>query len=522
MPDFVTLGKQLIQFDIGISGLENRVNRLTREGKIKDADAKELVTGFIDAAIGAKESPGEIYGMVHGFARWLYNGDYTTVLQSIYRNMAETGKGIDVLKSADDKQGIQAVAELAWEKHPTITIDLYTGANRNELLRKIAEHNFNAKEIGITKSCLTELKDIPGLRRHALARIEDHYDYAEGILKEHGTDDDFRAVVKFLRKRNKNGTFPYCQRESDHVTAYDWAMRIKEPTPADTEIIGKLKTVLIEKSPEEAIRRFWKEGPRRYNGCSEAPVCTDKEGVIAAGKKLLTTSNIFEAINAFKSVHYDGPEFLEAGVQVIKKYYEPNQTQQLYDDNRQDIQAIAQKAIPAYLAAGGSILAVASLINSERCGDDMNRRIGDAQLSNTDKTLAADTCAAINAYERFIAIRNPTLEDNAKLAEMRKKMIEGDRGTYLFEHCDDMEGMRMYLDALRGEQPCQAYQLALKRKDTQLVGELRQEILSKKSPKHALDFFTENGDKTGIQMVRDKIGQGIDPSIIDTLVERAR
>jgi hypothetical protein len=515
MGAFEGFGEQLVQFDIGISGLESRVNKLTRERKITDANAKALVTGFIDAAIKAKKSPGKIYGMVTGFARWLHNGSHEIILQRIYRNMAETGEGIDVLQQAGDEQGIQIVAELAWEKHPTLTIDHYKGANRNELLRKIAEHNFNAKEIGRTKLCLTELKDIIGLRRHALARLEDHFDYAEGILKEHGTDDDVRAVVKFLQKRDRKSA--YGLDPNDYVFAYDWAMRIKNPTAEDTAMIGKLKAVLIEKSPEKAISRFWKEDNTRVSDWPHPGrpmrICTDKEGVIAAGKRLLETDAPLDALGAFESVKYDGPEIIEAGIKVIKQYYEkdPNRYN-VYEGHMDGMRQAAKKAIPAYLAAGGSILAVQCMIGSKTCGDDLNRRIGN-ELIRKD---------ASDAYERFMAVKDKTPDDNARIAELRKKMVDTDRGTYLFEDHNDLEGMRMHLNAIRSKQPDGAYKIALKLKDAQLAGELRQEILNKMKPDYALSTFKEAKDEIGIQMVRDKIGQGIDPGIIDTLVERVR
>ncbi len=507
---YENLGKQMVQFDVKHSDLENKINRLTSEGKINDEDARELVTGFVDEAIKTKTAPADIYTLVNGFARWLYNGDFNTVRRRILENMAATGEGIALLEAKKDEQGIQIVAELAWEKNPMLTIRHYKGANRNELLKKIAERHFNSDSIGIPKECFTELNDIPSLRRHALAHLE-NLDYVRNVLAEHGTDDDYREAVEFFRKRNRSVQHG-C---GDCMLAYDWATRIKSPTAKDKKIIEDLKAELIKKSPENAISRFWKED-RRYDSWRQEykeRICTDKEGVIAAGKRLLETDKPVDALKAFESVKYEGPEVLKAGIQVIKQYYEKDPSlYHVYERDRPIIQAAAKKAVPAYLAAGGSVLAVESMINENTCGDDLNRRIGEAQTVNNPGSSFA--------YQRFIAIKKKTPDDYAKIARIRTAIVESDVGSYVFEEYKDTEGMRMLIDKRRVKRPDSAFATALTLKDEKLVEELRQEIVSKTSPDYALRTFTEAKDEKGIQMVRDKIGPGIEPGVIDSLLDR--
>jgi len=497
MPDYQTLGKQMVHFGVGTDGLENKVNRLTAEGKIPDSDAKDLVTGYVNEALASKHvSAKAVYSLVQGFARWLYNGDYPTVLHKIYAKIAANGN-IDFLREKNDTQGVQTVAKLAWEKNPELTLEYYKGADKNDLLRQIANHHADDyKAIGIVKRCLEALEDKQGLRQHAMKYFGQAEDLSVGILQELNTDEDFRTIVKHF-----SGTNP--------TKAYDFALQIKDKTDEDKAVFSRVKEEMIQKEPETAARKFWEHDPKCWR--AESRRCTDQEGMIAAGKELVRQHKLVEAVDAFSIAEYQGDDVLELGLLLLKRYERVG-----FFSHREFKQSrvidVMVKAVPAYLdkSPAKSAIKVNGLLGTE-CGEEVKRKLG-ISLAKCDLPS--------KAYDRMMDIKDKTAEDLVLIEELRKKVLHDiDQARYIFMQHGDKKGMRMFVKHAKATHTEYAYDNAFWLGDESLANPLRETLIAQKGIRYALMTFSNIKDEKGIKMVHEKLGQGIDEQTLDFLLD---
>jgi hypothetical protein len=487
---YENLGKQMVEFRVGVSDLENKVNQLTAQGKIKDQDARDLVTGFVDEALKEDCSPATVYSLVHGFARWLYNGDFSTVRNQILENMAKTGKGINVLRERGDEQGMQTVAKLAMETNPSVAFDLYKGEGRNDLLRQIADKyakDWTNRET--VQLCLRELDDTDGLRQHAITFIEKDTEYSVGILKRLDTDQDYRTIVAHLAKTNLE-------------KAYDFALNIQVPTQEDKTAFENIRKQLINKMPEHAVSKFLRY-KQSWQGTGTR-VCTDTEGMIAAGKRLLEQHKIFEAADAFTHAEYEGPELLDIGLELLKMYKKEGS----YDRGKyKDVKQIMAKAAPAFIEKSPET--VDSILDD--CKDDTKRKLGIA---------LAKRGMGIAAYRRIIEIKDKTPADISLIGSLRQELLSNiEESRYLFAQHDDAEGMRMFVECAKEKHPEYAYYNAVCLKDESLISPLREAIIAKSGLRSALLDFAHQKDKTGVKIVLERIAQGVDSQTVDYLLD---
>ena len=268
----------------------------------------------------------------------------------------------------------------------------------------------------------------------------------------------------------------------------------------DKPLRKELEEILIRQEPYEAMTRFFSE--RRDNGYgSYSHICTNKEGMIAVGKRFIKLHEPKHAIEAFELANHTGPELIEAGIEILKE-----EKLREYNNDRVSRSVLKQAAIP-YLEQGGNP-EIANQYIAKGAGDDINRHLASALEKK---------CPS-RAYERLMSIKERSVADTSLLATLREQLVsESWSGIGIFAQHKDEEGMRLFIERHQEKDPVSAYKTALALGYQNLIDATRNQVLSGKL-RNALEVFEEAKDQVGIQRVKERLAPGVAPALVDKLL----
>jgi hypothetical protein len=499
--EYEAFGKQLADLEVSSKDLENRINGL---GHVVDDKAiKALVTGYVDGLLGKQYHERESYELVHGFARFLYNGDFQDVRGRVLNNFAkqalrnkEDSDLLEFLRKKNDTAALAIIAEKVLDTNPELTERLYREENRPAILQKIIDTHRSSKQWKETVSyCMTELKDTEGMLALAREHIND-VAFAQHIFERNSaTRDDWTLAANTWQDKNIAAAY-YA------VTKACWA----HPRPKEVEQLrDELKQQFISKEPLAAMQAFKDEN--RFN--------RDKDALTAIGKQLMAKGEYSSALDAFAAAEYEGPEFNTMGLEKLKMYAkDPKKNLKSYDYER--FVGLMHKAAPAYFEQGGSPSIASDFIHAEGTPDALNRKLAYALAGLPKKK---DSWNAHNAYARLITVKEKTAKDEQVLDTLRGRMIAGEisYADSVFIGHKDHKALQMMLEKRKDLDDEHQYNIARELNDNALLEKTRTAIVNA-GVQHALYVFGQAKDDAGITYARKHIAHGVDMSLVDKIL----
>ncbi|MBI4451280.1 hypothetical protein HY642_04865 [Candidatus Woesearchaeota archaeon] len=484
--------------DMGVSGSTLEA-RLKGPSHIPPNDIKEVVTGFVDAMASRKESWSlqEVYNVLHGTARFLYNGDFDSVRAKVLGRMLEGGSEEDVLKflrKNNDHAAVDLIIDHLVAKDPEKAYQLAHGPENARVAESIvAKYRNNDAHHKLIFSCLYRLKRADDLLALAREQIQKRPGFAAEVLTQAryvGTTSlDVSAEWLLIARQELN--------DNRLVEAYVAVKQSYEDKAS--EVRKRIVDRMIRKQPETALKMFSGKG----DGHRES---LDKAVMLRVGKRFMQLSDPYNALTAFSYAGRDGcsPEWEKAGLMVFE-----------------DIASGKELPRCEVPCAVGNVLCTMALEYFENGGNPVvaDKYLAGTRLEDTEHrdlaTALLKANAASNAYEHMQAIKDKKPKDVAGIASLRELLVDKHPG--VFRAHGDKDGMRMYVAKNVKGHPEWAYEWAVELKDEATVDSIRKDLISKDT-KGAWRFFKDKKDAVGIGYVRAKLGEGVDASIVDTFL----
>ncbi len=508
LEQFEAFGKQLVELDVSANDLETRINGLGH--KIEDKEIKAMVTGFVDRLLEKEFHEKESYELVHGFARFLYNGDFKDVRKRVLDNIAKRSAKIaaderyDIellrwLKEKQDTDALATIAESMLNTNPAVTYTWHPGGeNRPAILRKIVQtHQTNKKWREVVASCLHELEDKDGTRALAKEYLDKDIAFAWKLLEKHGTSDDWMLAANAWKNK-------------DIGSAYHASVKARDayPHPQEAEQLrDQLKERFIREQPAKAFEIFNKR--ERYE--------QDKKALLLIAKLFLEKGKLEDALVTFSAAEYNGPEVNNIGLTMLKRLEKDKKpSRQTYKPFERAMREVAL----SYFENGGKVEIAAQYIYERAHDDDLRRKLGYAFAKLPPKKGSNH---AAQAYIRLIQLERKNPQDERLLDQLRERMVadESSHHTSTFIGYHDQKGLQLVLAKRKDLHDQTVYDIARALNDAQLLEKTRRAIVAE-GARHALDMFEREKDDVGIRYAREHIGHGVDLTLVDKILPRER
>ncbi|HLF54134.1 MAG TPA: hypothetical protein VI612_00245 [Candidatus Nanoarchaeia archaeon] len=538
MEAFTQLGRIMAkELNLSAKDLETRVNSLGTE--FPQEQVRAIVTGYIDASLEANRwNTVEVYTLLHGFGRWLYNGTFDSVRKRVLDKIAQSSRSAESIFECleGNQEAINYIAEARIEKTPDFAHAHYKGEKRPEMLRRIIEKHSQREEQETRDtviSCMRELNDNEGLRALAYRCLETDFGLAEHLLLKYGTREDKLKLAEIAKKTGKiekagkliteHGTKEELEafireiRSTDIRTAYELS-RMSGPK----ELYKEIKQQMIQEHPEVAEGIFY---AKPYE--DGHPQLNDQAGMLEVAKRFAELKRHSSAIRAYgiaycfdlareqqeqirTEVRQHALEMLRAGQKI------PEVTMFM---NRDFIYAV-QDAVIAYFTEGGNPLTADEHIREEVL-PSLN-----AQLARALAQLPGEK-ATNRAYARLIHLGEKIdKKENELLAELRERILQQPYAANFFADNRDQEGMRLYIDRNIESNPKIAYSVAIKHlREEEAMIKTRQALIQAATAgripvKEAFTTFEETKDQLGIAELQQALAPGIERRVAETLLAR--